>query len=239
MENVTIRYRFTMPGGGDEVFDLELDERNLMLKGSTPEFLPPWTDLEFYQCPNCRLTAETRPHCPVAVNLVSIVAPFSHVLSYNEIHLEVTTKERVVSKDTTAQEAVSSLIGIVMATSDCPNTTFFRSMARFHLPLASEEETVCRATSMYLLAQYFLKRDGRQADLELAGLTRIYGNMHIMNTAIAARLQGASEQDSTINAIVMLDMFALTVQHLIEGSLEEVRYMFEPFLAGNRGTGGD
>jgi hypothetical protein len=32
-----------------------------------------------------------------------------------------------------------------------------KPMARFHLPLASEEETIYRATTMYLLAQYFLR----------------------------------------------------------------------------------
>jgi hypothetical protein len=121
-------------------------------------------------------------------------------------------------------------MGLVMATSGCPHTAFFKPMARFHLPLASEEETVYRATSMYLLAQYFLKKEGQNADLELKGLREIYHNMHTVNTAIAERLRGASETDSTVNAIVLLDMYALTLPYVIDESLEEIRHLFRPFL---------
>ena len=59
-----------------------------------------------------------------------------------------------------------------MATSGCPHMDFFKPMARFHLPLANAEETVYRATSMYLLAQYFLQREGKEADMELEGLKK-------------------------------------------------------------------
>ena len=45
-------------------------------------------------------------------------------------------------------------------------------MAQFHLPLANDSETIYRAASMYLLAQYFLKREGRDADLEIEGLKK-------------------------------------------------------------------
>ena len=77
-------------------------------------------------------------------------------------------------------------------------------MARFDLPLASDEETVYRATSMYLLAQFFLKKEGSQTDLELDGLARIYENLQIINVAIAERLRAATTTDSSVNAIVVL-----------------------------------
>ena len=234
MGNIVIRYCFILPDGSEEVFNLQLDAQSLDLVGNTLEALPAWTILRFHQCPNCPFTADTHPHCPLAVNLANVVNHFDRLLSYKEIHVDVMTEERSVSRDTTVQEGISSLMGVVIATSGCPHTAFFKPMARFHLPFASEEETMYRAASMYLLAQYFMKKEGRDADLELKGLTEIYQNMHTVNTAIADRLRGASETDSAVNALVLLDMYALTLQHVIKGSLEEIRYLFTPFLTKDR-----
>jgi hypothetical protein len=122
------------------------------------------------------------------------------------------------------------MMGLVIATSGCPRTAFFKPMARFHLPLASKEETIFRATSMYLLAQYFLKKDGHFADLELKGLRRIYDNMQIINRATVERLRAATKTDSSINAIVILDNYAKSMPFAIEKSLEDIRYLFSSFL---------
>ena len=122
------------------------------------------------------------------------------------------------------------MMGLVIATSGCPHAAFFKPMARFHLPLASKVETIFRATSMYLLAQYFLKNAGKCADFELEGLSQIYANMQIINMAVAERLRAATKTDSSVNAIVILDCYAKSLPFAIEKSLEDVRYLFSPFL---------
>lgn len=170
------------------------------------------------------------------LNLVDIVKRFDHILSYDEISMEVIMDERCISRRTTAQRGLSSLMGIVIASSGCPHTVFFKPMVRFHLPLASEEETLYRATSMYLLAQYFLQKEGKKADFELHGLEQIYNNIHLLNTAIAERLRAASKTDSSVNAIIMLDMYAKAMPYAIEESLEEIRYLFTPYLTDCSGN---
>ncbi len=55
--------------------------------------------------------------------------------------------------ETTAQQAMSSVLGLIMATAGCPWTDRLRPMARFHLPFASEAETVYRSVCMFLLAR--------------------------------------------------------------------------------------
>jgi hypothetical protein len=100
-------------------------------------------------------------------------------------------------------------------------------MARFHLPLADEEETISRVTSMYLLAQYFLKNEGKPADFDLKGLMGIYDNMHIVNTTIARRLRAASKTDSAVNAIILLDVFTYVLPLSIENYLQEIKYLFD------------
>ena len=231
---MNIRYSFTLKDGSREVFDLQLDPVSLELIGNTPKELPSWAKLDFHQCPHCPLSIQTHPYCPLAANLVNIVTHFEPLLSYDQVYVEVATAERLISQDTSVQTGISALMGLVIATSGCPHTAFFRPMARFHLPLASEEETIYRATSMYLLAQYFLKKEGFQADLELKGLREIYERIHAVNTAIAERLRAASEKDSALNAIVLLDMYALAVPLVIEDSLEEIRHLFRPYFTRMR-----
>ncbi len=230
MARISIQYSFTLADASQEVFDVELDSRTLSPCNPLPKRLPSWTRLKFHQCSHCPLKARTNPHCPVAARLVSIVDRFDGLLSYDKIHLEVVTKERRISSVTSAQRGIGSLIGLVIATSGCPHTAVFKPMARFHLPFAGREETVYRATSMYLLAQYFLKRDGRGADFTLEGLQRIYRNMEIVNSAIIERLRTATETDSMVNAVAVLDIYAKTVDILIEQSLLDVRRLFDPFF---------
>jgi hypothetical protein len=123
-------------------------------------------------------------------------------------------------------------MGLVMATSGCPHTAFFKPMARFHLPLASKEETAYRATSMYMLAQYFLKKEGHNADFDLDGLKTLYDNLQVINISIVDRLRAVTETDSSVNAIIVLDIYAKTLQVVIKESLERIRYLFDPFFKG-------
>ncbi len=230
MKTLDFRYIFRFPDDRQEVFDLHLNAKTLDLIGGIQEELPSWTNLDFHQCPNCQLTVKTHPYCPVASHLVNIVTIFRSVVSYDDIHVDITTPGRVVFKDTTAQKGISSLMGLIMATSGCPHFNYLKPMARFHLPLASAEETIYRAASMYLLAQYFMQKEGKQADLELEGLTKIYYNIQSINESMARRLREIGDKDSAINALILLDIYAKTLPFAIEDSLEEVRYLFAPYL---------
>lgn len=231
-----LTYRFHLAEQQKEEFRLELDPLTLQLNRENDEDLPEWSRLDYRQCPHCPLCAQQYPHCPLMASISGIVIHFSNIISYDEIFLEVETQERTISQNTTAQRALGSFMGLVMATSGCPYTAYFRPMARFHLPLASEEETIYRATSMYLLAQYFIRNKGGTTDFSLAGLDTIYKDMQQVNTSIINRLRGASKGDSSVNAIIMLDMFARVMPYVIEDSIEDVEYLFTAYL-NKDGTG--
>jgi hypothetical protein len=230
MGNINIRYCFGLSHHQREVFTLQLDDKNLELIGSVPENPPHWSHLEFHQCPNCLLDSRQHPFCPIMLKLVNIIGRFDQILSYDQIDLEVITEERTISHPTTAQKGLSSLMGLVIASSGCPHTLFLKPMARFHLPLASEEETIYRAASMYLLAQYFFQNEGLDADFSFEGLQRIYKDMNIVNASIANRLRESSKADSSVNAIIMIGIYAKTMPYVIDDSLEEIRYLFAPYL---------
>lgn len=230
MGTIDVRYVLRLSSGEEKVFDLHFDERSLDLVKEIPQDPPPWTDLAFHQCPHCPLNAEIHHYCPTALGMIDIVNGCTRLTSFENIHVDVVTSQRVVSQDTTAQKAVSALMGLVMATSGCPHMAFFKPMACFHLPLATIDETIYRAASMYLLAQFFLKKQGREADFELTGLTSIYENVETVNSAMARRLRDAMDNDATVNALTNLDIFAKTVPFTVEGSLDIMEHLFSHYL---------
>jgi hypothetical protein len=210
------------------------------------ELLPPpqataahWARLDFHQCPNCPLNPRDVPHCPAALQLVSLARACAAFPSHEAVDLTVTTPERSVRQSTTLQRALGSLLGVMFAASGCPPTRFFQPMARFHLPLASEEETVYRAASMYLLAQYFRAQRGQAVDLELAGLADIYRNVQVVNERLAQRLRAATGGDAAVNAVVLLDLLAKALPYSITDSLEGLENLFAPYLHTSAGDSPD
>jgi len=230
MEYLSVQYCFILEDGDRPTFNLKIDPQTMELVNNRPSHLPPWTELTFHQCPNCPLTPQTHPQCPLSLNLVNIVNTSGKLASYDRIRVEVTTTDRFIAQDTTAQKGISSMMGLIIATSGCPHTAAFKPMARFHTPLSSVEETVYRAASMYLLAQYFLIQEGESADLKLDGLTNIYRNIQLINESIAERLRAGSQTDSSVNALILLDMYARHLPIVIEDSLHDMRHLFQPFF---------
>ena len=234
METINIRYLFRLPDNQQEIIDLHLDPVTLALMNDIPKRIPFWAKLDFCQCTNCLLDVRSDPNCPIALHLVKLLKMFQTLLSYETVHVDIITPQRTISKETSAQKSLSSVMGLIMATSGCPHMEFFKPMARFHLPLASAEETIYRASSMYLLAQYFLRKEGQEADFDLEGLKKIYENIQILNGAMFKRLQCTCDKDVAVNSLTILDVFAQTLPFVIEKSLEEIRYMFLPYLTHQR-----
>jgi len=223
-------YQFNFPDKTSSELHLKIDLKTTTLQQSNKTTPPAWTDLEFNQCPNCPLNTEQHPTCPVAKNLIPLLKISDSLMSYDAVNVVISTPDRTISADTTMQRAVSAILGLIMATSPCPHTEFLKPMARFHLPLASEEETIYRTTSMYLLAQYFKSKAGLDVDTGFDGLTEIYSNLKIINRALASRFRAASEKDATVNAIILLDLLSHAVTWSIEDQLEELQPLFDRFM---------
>lgn len=231
MDRINISYRFNLGAHGEERFDLQLDAQTIELIPQQEQGLPAWTDLAFHQCPHCPLDPARHLACPVAACISRVIWRFDEVVSHDDIDLEVTTDARQVSQHTTAQKGISSLLGLLFATSGCPHTNYMKPMARFHLPLATEADTIFRAAGMYLLAQYFLKREGQEGDLDLSGLSEIYRNLHIVNISIAERIKSIAVTDSSTNAVIILDTFTNIMPFVIEDHLDEIRHLFSAYLS--------
>lgn len=230
MNELRIVYRLHAESGENAEFAIRLDAATLALQMPPRPEPPFWVALGHHQCAGCRLDAATSPLCPMAAALSDLLDFARSLVSHCGLQMTVVTPEREIHAATTAQRALSSLMGLVMATCACPDVAWLRPMARFHLPLASEEETIYRAASMYLMAQYFRQRAGAETDFDLAGLADRYQRLHVINVAMAKRLRSAVDKDAPVNAVILLDLFAKAMPSSVGDSLAELEYLFRPYL---------
>lgn len=230
MDSTLIKYRFHFEAGDPVEFKLELHNKSMQMIFRELTLPPEWAKLETHKCPHCPLSAEEFPYCPAAANLSQVSHQFDKIVSHDELDVEVILPTRTIVKKTSAQEAICSLFGLLISCSGCPHTTFFKVMGRYHLPFATDEETVCRATSFYLLTQFLRAKLGKPHEFGLDGLKKIYDNIQIVNKYMAMRLRSAVETDATVNAIVILDSLAHAASLEIDGQLEFLSQLFESYV---------
>lgn len=219
-----IRYRFDLPDGSQKSLEFTFDATDFRLSNPPPDPPPFWTALQFNQCANCPLNAVEHPHCPAALQMASAVEPLKALVSFDAVGVTVTQSERTVYAKTTAQQAMSSVLGLIMATAGCPWTDRFRPMARFHLPFASESETVYRSVSMFLLARELM---GVKPAEGFAALEELYENLHVVNRDMSRRLGAATHTDPARNAMALLDAYTTLLPAALECSLGELKPLFD------------
>ena len=225
MENV-LPVTYTLKSADvDLAIDLRFDQKDFSLL-NTPSSEHDWTTLSCNKCSHCPLSEEQFPQCPLARAIDIVISKLHTVLSHERVEATATFRNRTVCATVSVQEAVSSLLGLIIPASGCPHLLYFRPLCRFHQPFATVEETIFRSTSMFLLAQYFLNRKYGSIPANLDRLDTIYGNVHTVNHYICKRLRQASRNDCSVNAMVILDMFTLAIQSAIKHNLKQLEPYF-------------
>lgn len=227
---MNFKYRFEFPDKPKEEFVICVDDNTLESQCPIPDQLPEWTKLSFNICPHCTLDQDEYSYCPLAIQISGIIDRFESMVSYDATTVKVACSERMYGNITTVQRGLGSLLGLVIATSGCPHTAFFRPMARFHLPFSSDEETIFRVAGVYLLGQLMRKTTGGDNEVNLEGLTELYANVETVNSHIAKRIKAASSEDASVNAIILLDLFAKNMPFAIEEELKEIQYLYTAYL---------
>jgi hypothetical protein len=223
-ETLRIRYGFDLPNGSKKHVDLSFDPANFRLSNAVPEDPPFWTELKFSQCANCPLSSDEHSHCPSALHMAPAVELLKELVSFDTVGVTVTQPERTVHAETTAQQALSSVLGLIMATSGCPWTDRLRPMARFHLPFASEAETVYRSVCMFLLARELV---GAGETPGFATLKDLYENLHVVNRDMSRRLGAATRTDPARNAMALLDSYTTLLPAALESQLMDLKPLFD------------
>lgn len=227
MKKIFYNYQFNFPDGHQKEFRVDFDNQSLRSELLYENKYPDWSQLEFNQCLNCPLTSEDYLYCPLAVNLVPIIYWCKDLASYDEVDVIITSAEREVRAHTSLQRAISSLLGLLMSSSACPKMKFLRPLARFHLPLATHEETIFRSVSATFLKEYFNDNGNKKNTDPLGELKRQYQELQDLNRFMAERIRSAIKRDAAVNAIVLLDVLSKKVSFSIDDSLQQIRYLFE------------
>ena len=79
---------------------------------------------------------------------------------------------------------------------------------------------------MYFIGQFFHPPADEKDKLNLSNLNKLYANVETVNMHIAARLRTVTKRDAPINAIVLLDNLAKSMNIAIEEQLEEIRHLW-------------
>jgi hypothetical protein len=97
-------------------------------------------------------------------------------------------------------------------------------MARFHLPLSTETETLVRTASLYLLQQHLSQR--QQSGTSLADLNARYAALNELNRCFTKRLRGKRQSDAPINALILLHVTAREMHWNLEEELASLAPLF-------------
>lgn len=223
----TIKYVFRQ-GEEELVFTIETgkDVSGSHLPIDISEPYPEWTKLESNQCPNCPLKKADCAHCPAAVRVHEVLETFKKSASIQKIDLSVITHRRIYNQQCDLQSALNSMLGLQMATSGCPILEKLRSMANFHMPFCSLGETLYRTVSAYLTQQFFIYKEGGDADWDLDGLKAFYQELETLNEAFSKRIQVLEQSDAASNAIVIFFATSIVLGDAIEDGLVEYKDYF-------------
>ncbi|MBF0102301.1 MAG: hypothetical protein HQK77_15475 [Desulfobacterales bacterium] len=224
-----IYYEFRIKNERLKLFKINLDLQTISLIPVPQHNVPDWCRLNYCQCECCPLDKSSRLFCPIAVNIAHLVEEFKDMISHQTCIVRCMTPERTYQKKTTIMEALSSIFGIIMATSNCPIMEFLKPMARFHLPFATVEEQMVRSLSLYLLGEYFENKDKSEIHFDTKKFDQHYQKVMILNKGFISRIKAVAKKDADVNAIYILH----SISELLTSEIKFRLNLIEPiFLRG-------
>lgn len=221
----TYQYTFDFPDGRKTSFVVSLDSIS-QCANSCPLPPPPWARLEHHQCEVCPLLQDDYLFCPVAVSISTLIAEFSSTVSYSACKVSCVAPERTIVKETTVQDGLASILGLLMATSGCPIMEPLRPLARFHLPFSTVDESLFRFLAAYMIRQYYLHTKRDKGDFDLKNIKEGYSLVRQVNKGMLKRIMDISKRDADKNAIVNLNSVAQILEFEADDNFETLSYLF-------------
>lgn len=221
-----ITYHFNFESNKKFSYSMNFDRKSGLFLSKASAHYPSWTKLEHNQCEHCPLNKKDVEYCPVATNISEIVEAFTEETSFNKVEISVETRERTYIKNTDMQTGLFGVMGLIMATSECPSLSFLRPMARFHLPFATIEETLIRSVSFFLLGHYINNKEDKNT-FSLEKLSEYYLNIKKVNRGFSKRVKSVAKKDADINALIILYNFSEYLSIEISENLSSLEKYFK------------
>lgn len=214
-------YEFNFAGGAKKTFSMDFthETHEIIVRGNYKD-IPEWANLEYRKCPKCPLDPEMVTFCPVAFNISRLMHSFGPMVSTEKCFVRCVTYQRSYSKMTDVMSGLTSALSLVTLSSPCPYLLPLRSLARFHMPFFTPEESLVRTISFYLLSQYFTKKKGGSPDWELEKLNKIFGFLKMVQEGMMSRTKDVFEGDACVNALhsfhVMIEFISFEIESAVE-----------------------
>ena len=221
---MTVTYEFYIAEDQKKTLSVEPDGTVRSGAAQTPA---DWTRLGHCQCTNCPLSTQETEYCPAAAKMEPVIEAFRDQKAFQKMTIRVHSEQRTYEKYTHLEEGLRSLLGLVMASSACPHLAELRPMARHHMPFSNSSEFIMRSVSLYLLEQYFNRRDGEDADWDLQGLVSRNEELKLVNHSLWQRIHDICQGDSNLKALLNFFSMASNVSSTLETQLNQVREHFE------------
>lgn len=221
----TYLYTFTFNDGRKLDFTVSLDSKSLFTT-TCPSDPPKWAELEHHQCGPCTLSKSQSLYCPGALCVVELVVAFGNTKSYTPCTVSCESQDRIVTKETTVQEGLASLLSLLIPISGCPVMSFFKPLSRFHLPFSTVEESAFRVTGSYFLKKYFTSKSTAEEQYCISDIGEHYGLANHVNRGILARIKDLNSLDADKNSLVTLSCLAQILEMEIAANLESIQHIF-------------
>lgn len=222
-----IVYEFNFPGGARKNFSMDFDPvTHALIAKTNYKTIPSWTSLEFRKCNLCPLDSEVVSFCPVAFNISGVMTSFGPHVSTEKCFVRCLTFQRSYSRTSDVMSGLASILSLIVFSSPCPYLENLRSLARFHLPFFTPEESLVRIISFYLLSQYFVHKKSGKPDWDLKKLNESFVWLKMIQEGMMARTKGRFEGDACVNALHSFHVMIQFISFEIESSLECIETFF-------------
>ena len=210
------------------VFHILEDSNTTVETGEEP--VEDWLAFDTFRCDPCEIPAGSRTTCPAAIAMKPVVELFRRHVSFEKVDLIVEMHGVKLESVLPLQIAIRSLLGLVLAFSDCPVLKRFRPLAHFHLPFGDKEHNTFRVLGMFLIGQYLRDLHGHEPDWKLECLHEFYKKVHRVNVKLADRMRAVPGGDASVNSLVSLDVLAAMVELSLDDTSKKLIPLFASFF---------
>jgi len=184
---LSISYFFHFDEKDEVVFETIINTPS-MIHSLPRNYVPPeWA--KTFRCSICPSPPDDATCCNMCGSIAYLVNEFKAHKPDEPCTISVRTENRNYTLKQDFQTGFFSILGLYLATSDCPHLCFLKPLARFHLPFASSIETTFRTIGAYLLGEFFKSRKGTTPDWNLQNLAEAYKRVSTVNTEIISHLK--------------------------------------------------
>tara|TARA_R110001592_G_scaffold59200_1_gene179621 strand:+ start:73452 stop:74135 length:684 start_codon:yes stop_codon:yes gene_type:complete len=224
---MNVKYSFKLDDGKILEYDINVDRAKQQNLATEKDSVPDWVSLSYCKCSNCPLKENNSPLCPAAYDIQAVVKDFRSQLAHKKAQVDVVTPERSYSKRASIEEGLRSLMGLILATSQCPVLGKLKPMAMHHMPFSSNNEFILRTVSGYLLQQYFEYTEGNSPDWDLNGLVKYNQELQLVNQALWQRIHSSCDNDSNLKALLSFFTMSSSVSFSLKSQLQKLKQVLD------------